>query len=284
MPKPANATPSTGRGRALLRGILAAGAIAAVLGGEAAAGTQATGPASEKPACHRRYWPGAQRVKEAALAALRDPITWGPAAGALVFGAAGDWDRKVSNWAIDRTPVFGSPENAGSWSDDLKTATRAGAALTAIVAPNEDRAWGSWVSRLGWGEAAAYMTEDLTIRLKKATGRERPNGLDRNSFPSGHSSISFTYSTMAAGHIDGMRFPAQVRTGLKIGAYSLATGAAWARVEAGWHYPSDVLAGAALGHFLGAFLHHAFLGPDPHTSLVTSFGRDERYLLISVRY
>jgi membrane-associated phospholipid phosphatase len=34
---------------------------------------------------------------------------------------------------------------------------------------------------------------------------------------------------------------------------------AWARVEARKHYPSDVLAGAALGHFLTAFIHDAFL-------------------------
>ena len=35
---------------------------------------------------------------------------------------------------------------------------------------------------------------------------------------------------------------------------------AWARVEGDRHYPSDVLAGAALGHFLSAFIHDAFLG------------------------
>ena len=32
-----------------------------------------------------------------------------------------------------------------------------------------------------------------------------------------------------------------------------------ARVEAQRHYPSDVLAGTALGHFLTAFIHDAFL-------------------------
>ena len=40
----------------------------------------------------------------------------------------------------------------------------------------------------------------------------------------------------------------------------LATSVSWARVEAGKHFPSDVLAGAALGHFLSAFIHDAFMG------------------------
>jgi membrane-associated phospholipid phosphatase len=257
---------------------LTTAAIVATLSGEVAAGEQGAAPQ------RRSHWPGAARFKQAALDALRDPITWGPAAGALVFGVVDDWDRKVSDWAIDKTPVFGSPENAASWSDDLRTATRISAALTAVVAPNEDRPWGSWASRLGWGEAAAYLTDDLTGRLKEATDRERPNRIDRRSFPSGHASVSFAYSTMAAGHIDMMRFPVPVRTGLKIGTYGLASGVAWARVEAGWHYPSDVLAGAALGHFLGAFLHDAFLGPDPRTSLVTAFDRDDRYILVAVRF
>jgi len=257
---------------------LTTAAIVATLSGEVAAGEQGAAPQ------RRSYWPGAARFKQAALDALRDPITWGSAAGALVFGVVDDWDRKVSDWAIDKTPVFGSPENAASWSDDLRTATRISAALTAVVAPNEDRPWGSWASRLGWGEAAAYLTDDLTGRLKGATDRERPNGIDRRSFPSGHASVSFAYSTMAAGHIDMMRFPVPVRTGLKIGTYGLASGVAWARVEAGWHYPSDVLAGAALGHFLGAFLHDAFLGPDPRTSLVTAFDRDDRYILVAIRF
>lgn len=39
----------------------------------------------------------------------------------------------------------------------------------------------------------------------------------------------------------------------------LASGVAWARLEGRHHYPSDVLAGAALGHFITAFIHDAFM-------------------------
>ena len=42
----------------------------------------------------------------------------------------------------------------------------------------------------------------------------------------------------------------------------IAAGTAWARIEAGEHYPSDVLVGYALGHFFSAFIQDAFLGLD----------------------
>ena len=50
-----------------------------------------------------------------------------------------------------------------------------------------------------------------------------------------------------------------MRLPLQIGNILLATSVAWARVEAGAHYPSDVLAGAALGRFLSATVHDSFL-------------------------
>lgn len=40
------------------------------------------------------------------------------------------------------------------------------------------------------------------------------------------------------------------------------TATAWARVAANKHYPTDVLAGAALGHFLMAVIHDSFMGLD----------------------
>ena len=46
-----------------------------------------------------------------------------------------------------------------------------------------------------------------------------------------------------------------------------ASGVAWARVEAGRHFPSDVLAGAALGNFITTFILDAFLSPSEDSSL-----------------
>ena len=38
---------------------------------------------------------------------------------------------------------------------------------------------------------------------------------------------------------------------------ALCTLGGWGRVEAGAHYPSDVLVGFALGHFIGVFVNDA---------------------------
>ena len=50
------------------------------------------------------------------------------------------------------------------------------------------------------------------------------------------------------------------KTAMRVGVMTLAAGTAWARVEAKKHFPSDVLAGAALGNFIASFVHDAFLG------------------------
>ena len=45
-----------------------------------------------------------------------------------------------------------------------------------------------------------------------------------------------------------------------VSLYALTLGTSWARIEAGWHYPSDTLAGMALGNFIASFINDAFLG------------------------
>ena len=66
----------------------------------------------------RPYWgesatiaPGWERVSDAALKALKDPFTWGPAAGAAVL-QIGDIDAEIAEWANDETPLFGSRDAA----------------------------------------------------------------------------------------------------------------------------------------------------------------------------
>ena len=91
---------------------------------------------------------------------------------------------------------------------------------------------------------------------------KRANGIGHSSFPSGHASTAAVSATLAADNIDTLQILASGRIALEGLGAGLAVGTAYARVEAKKHFPSDVLVGAALGHFIGVFANEAFLGID----------------------
>lgn len=78
----------------------------------------------------------------------------------------------------------------------------------------------------------------LTYILKYSISKERPDKSDDHSFPSAHTSISFTGASFL-----------QRRYGWKFGvpAYLLSTYVAWSRVYGKKHDWWDVLAGTAIG-------------------------------------
>jgi len=91
----------------------------------------------------------------------------------------------------------------------------------------------------------------VTPLLKRAFGRARPNQNEGShsfhplsghfeSFPSGHATNAFAFATAIAGHYDGWVVPTIV--------YTVASGVAVSRVNDHVHFPSDVLAGALIGH------------------------------------
>jgi hypothetical protein len=92
-----------------------------------------------------------------------------------------------------------------------------------------------------WMEAYLLNT-GMTSFLKASVGRERPNGEDDMSFPSGHASTAFTLAAVAERHF-----------GWKVGlpAYSVAGLVAVSRLQRNKHYLSDVIAGATLGYIVG---------------------------------
>jgi membrane-associated phospholipid phosphatase len=89
---------------------------------------------------------------------------------------------------------------------------------------------------------AAIVNFAYTEVLKVAVGRERPNGEDDKSFPSGHTSNAFALAAVAERHY-----------GWKLGvpAYLLAGFVGASRLEQDKHYLSDVVAGATLGYIVG---------------------------------
>ena len=229
------------------------------------------------------FWPGKDRWRQAVRTAARDPHTWAPAAGAAAIGLGG-WDDGISDWAIRETPVFGSNRNALAWSDDLRTASHLAMLGTLFVVDEPDQPWKKGVRRLMVQHAAAYATTTLTAGLKAAVDRERPDRADRESFPSGHSSRSFSYAASARRNLQDSTLPRGVQTGLAVGMTTLAGATAWARVEAGKHHPSDVLAGAALGNFVSVLINDAFLDGKPDVAVGLNLSRAESRFTIVARW
>jgi membrane-associated phospholipid phosphatase len=89
---------------------------------------------------------------------------------------------------------------------------------------------------------AAVVNFTYTQILKVTVGRERPDGSDNQSFPSGHTSQAFAMASVAQHHY-----------GWKIGvpAYALAGLMGASRIHEDKHWLSDVVAGAALGYIAG---------------------------------
>lgn len=226
-------------------------------------GTLSTGQGWGQDALTSVSW---QRVGRAAHNAFFDVQTILPAVGAVVF-AASDLDDRTSEWAIEHTPLFGSVQTAQDASDHLREILWVEAGVTALATPSgaDSKSWWLWKGKgLAVEFAAMGVTSGLTSALKEITDRSRPDDpTDTTSFPSGHASSAFAASTLANRNLDALAMSMGIKRPLQVGNLLLATGVAWARVEGGRHFPSDVLAGAALGHFLSAFIHDAFLGlPD----------------------
>ncbi len=213
--------------------------------------------------------PGWERVREAAVSAARDPWVWAPLAGAAAFQING-FDRKTSDWARDHTPVFGSLENAERWSDDLRAACGVIEAATLVSTPSGNEP-GEWFANKARGAAvelgAIGATAATTSVLKNTTGRERPNGANDESFVSGHTSSAAVSGRLAKINLDSIDMAREARLAADIGIDLTVAGTAWARVEAGAHYPSDVLVALSIGNFFARFANQAFLDPGSRSSL-----------------
>lgn len=97
--------------------------------------------------------------------------------------------------------------------------------------------------------------------LKTVTGRKRPDAQHEashffdagDSFPSGHTTESWAFASVVA-HEYGRGSKI-----VPIVAYSLATVVSAARITANRHYASDVVAGAAIGYFIGRYVYRTHM-------------------------
>ena len=99
------------------------------------------------------------------------------------------------------------------------------------------------VSHLGMDLLRAQiLTTALVHPIKYATHRERPDGSNAQSFPSGHAAVTFAGATVLERHLGWRR---------SFLAYALATYVAASRLHDNRHYLSDVAFGAAVGTIAG---------------------------------
>lgn len=110
--------------------------------------------------------------------------------------------------------------------------------------------------RLGRSAEGVIATGALTEALKKLVHERRPNGENYESFPSGHASLAFSTATIIDAyqpHYKGL-------------GYAAATWIGVSRVIVHAHHWHDVLAGAALGHFVTRAFTGKYRGDDEDNS------------------
>lgn len=223
-----------------------------------------------------------RHLGKAVVKSVSQPKVWAPIVGATVL-SVDDWDQQVSDWAVEHTPIFGSNRNALQWSDDLLRATRAGmyASILAVPGwmPSENSA--GKIRTLLVDAAGSWSNDEMTQLLKHGVGRERPDGTNRRSFPSGHASNAFAHSGFAAHNL------AFVDDGWARGAdytmTAMAMGASWARIEGQKHYPGDILAGAALGTLISDVLIDLFLEGERSGTMEFTITAEEQMALLHFR-
>ena len=99
------------------------------------------------------------------------------------------------------------------------------------------------------------VNHSITSGIKLGTRRVRPDGSNNQSFPSGHTSTSFMWATVAANHY-----------GWKVGlpAFLAASYIGASRLSNKSHHLTDVVAGAALGYIVGSTVSRRYgFGYDP---------------------
>lgn len=169
-------------------------------------------------------------------------------ASLLAAGTAGTlstWYREnvnlpVREWAVNQTPLlqFGL-------EDYIQYTPYLGYIGGAIAGCGEH---GPWEKLMVAGTAIAF-TAVVCGCVKVLAGVERPNGVNRQSFPSGHTATAFLGAEL-------VRLEYGPWWGLA--AYTAAVYTGFMRIYHNWHWTTDVLAGAAFG-ILGAHVGYWLL-------------------------
>lgn len=206
--------------------------------------------------------PGRDTVSSSFTNALSSPYVLIPGAAALILQVDG-MDERLSRWAVRHTPTTGSTGRAERLSSDLRSVSLISFFTSMLMTPSGYDPEGWFVSKakgVAVQGGAAGLNNEIITGIKKASRRTRPNDEDDKSFPSGHAGNSALFTSLAGRNVQVMNIAPEAKTSLDIMLHAVMICIAWERVEAGVHYPSDVLAGIALGYFIGPFINDSFMG------------------------
>ena len=157
-------------------------------------------------------------------------------AGTAGSAVAGTRDGSAEEWALSTGRSSASRAGSAVGEGWVQGALAFGTYVTGAAFDNRQ------LTHLGSDLVRSQILNGLfTTGLKVAVDRTRPNG-GQYSFPSGHTSASFTTAAVVYGHY-----------GWKAGvpALGLATFIGWARVRDRAHWPSDIVSGATIGSIIG---------------------------------
>ncbi len=167
--------------------------------------------------------------------------------------------------ALDRAATRHWSPRAAKLSDRLVTSLTIAPLAVAAVGPGRER--GGRVA-LMYAETM-LLSGGATALLKHTVERPRPftynddpridpalrlSGMGRRSFPSGHAAQSFAAMVFLA-TVHGKLQP-RGEGWVWAGCLGAAATVGWLRYEAGYHFPTDVLAGAAIGATAGWLVPH----------------------------
>ncbi len=163
----------------------------------------------------------------------------------------------LSYAALTPALVFGAHTLAGSLA-----APELGVTLLVLgEAALFNSAFNLWTRSFGLHPRPYVFGEEAPLSL-----RERPEAA--GSFYSGHASAAFM-TAVFTGYVHQVRFPdSPWNKWIWVGGIGTASAIATLRVFAGKHYPSDVLAGAAMGSFFGFYLPWLHLPRKPQNRQV----------------
>lgn len=194
-------------------------------------------------------------------------------------------NRNSINW-LDRTATYNWDANLDMTSDYTLLALTYTPLL--LAAPQiKNLKWKNALT-IGIMYAEVYMlTRGLTKLTKHYCRRIRPflynSGVDENfridyfqetstyqSFLSGHTSGAFASAVFFSKMFTDIYGKSKWSTAIWIGSLSVAATTAYLRVVSGKHYPTDVLAGAALGSVIGYLVPVLHKNKSPKLSLFAS--------------